>query len=229
MRRRRAFTLIELLIVIAMLSILSGAFGTVVLFTTRAEVEERIRATLRQEGLSVVRAIVRDAHLARTFGESTLARDAGKMPALRDDEMLVLEMSSAGERAGRRIAYRRVGPRLERLVWDDATATSTVQALASHVRFWRIERSGDLVRLQIELAISRYTKEFTETYAVTTGVGGVFRFGGRRDTPVPPGRAEPEVGHAGTLPDWAVGRADTSPDRRVGLLHMQAGCLRYQR
>jgi prepilin-type N-terminal cleavage/methylation domain-containing protein len=156
----RAFTLIELLIVVAMLSILSGAFFSVVMFTIRSEVEEGLRSTLRQEGLGVVRAIVRDTHLAEAM--------SGEIRS--DTQTLILAMGKATKAARHAIAYRRRGPLLERIMLDAAT-TPTVQAMSSHVRSWRIERSGDLVRVEMELAINRYTKDFVAKYAFATRVG----------------------------------------------------------
>jgi prepilin-type N-terminal cleavage/methylation domain-containing protein len=167
MKRRRAFTLIELLIVVAMLAILSGAFFTVVVFTIRAEVEEQLHSTLRQEGLSVVRAILRDAHTARAEIEA-----AGTLR--RDDQTLILDMGNPGGGSGRRIAYRLYGPRLERLVWNDIAASPTVQLLAGQVQRWRIDRSDDgLVRFDLELAIYKYVNVFTEHYTFATRVAGL--------------------------------------------------------
>lgn len=173
--KHRGFTLIEMLIVVAMLAILSGAFFTVVIFTIRSEIDVRLRSTLRQEGLSVARAVMRDAHVARGFVEA-----AGDAPA--DAKALVLDMGDTEKQKERRVAYRRSGGRLERLVWHDDVST-TVQALATHVRNWSVERSGDLARIQIEVAISRYEREFVRTYVFTAGVGRLFRSAAGEEQP----------------------------------------------
>ena len=169
--RCHAYTLIEVLIVIAMLAVLTGAFFTVVMFSIRAEREEDIRSTLRQEGLGLARAIVRDAHLTRSAG-----RPAGVQPATirSDSQTLILETGAAREGGLRAIAYRVEGRQLKRMVWNDTASTPTVQTMSDHVRTWRIERSGRLVRVAVELALNRYEKDFTMNYAFTTSVGGVF-------------------------------------------------------
>lgn len=172
---RRGFTLIELLIVCAVISILTPAFFTVVIFTMRQEVEVRIGATLRQEGLSVVRAVMRDAHSARA------ARIVAKEPG--ENEMaLILDMSPLSMGKKRRIIYRRMGARLERLVWADENSTPSVQTMSGHVRAWRVERSGDLVNVRIEVAIDRYAKQFTEKYAFVVRPGGAFDPSDREST-----------------------------------------------
>jgi len=176
--RGRAFTLIELLIVIAMLTVLSGAFFTVVIFTIRAGVEEDIRSTLRREGLAVVRSILHDTQLARA-GDSSLAR---LLPAavLADTQTLALEMMGGDKAARRAILYRADGERLERVIVEEAT-TPTAQTLAGHVRRWRIARSGDLVGIELELAINRYTRDFTASYGFATRVGQVANLSYRKE------------------------------------------------
>lgn len=171
MPRCHAFTLIEILIVIAMLAVLTGSFFTVVMFSIRAEREEDIRSTLRQEGLGLARAIVRDAHLARGAG-----RFAALLPATirSDSQTLILETVAAPKGGKRAIAYRVEGRQLKRMVWNDTASTPTVQTMSDHVRTWRIERSERLVRVAVELALNRYEKDFTMKYAFTTSVGGVF-------------------------------------------------------
>jgi type II secretory pathway component PulJ len=91
-----------------------------------------------------------------------------------DEQTIVLDMGEIAAQKRRRIAYRRSGERLERLVWADAAATPTVQALATHVRRWKVDRTDNLAHVEIELAIDRYTKHFARTYAFTTRVGGTF-------------------------------------------------------
>ena len=166
-----AFTLIEVLIVIAMLAILTGSFFTVVIFSIRAEREEDIRSTLRQEGLGLARAIVRDAHLARGAGPFVAL-----LPATirSDSQTLILETLAAPKGGKRAIAYRVEGRQLKRMVWNDTASTPTVQTMSDHVRTWRIERSERLVRVAVELALNRYEKDFTMNYTFTTSVGGVF-------------------------------------------------------
>jgi len=172
----RAFTLIEVLIVSAMISILSGAFFTVTMMTIRAETEENLRSTLRQEAFGAMRAILRDAYLARVQSAGALA---GVLPSgiQAGSQTLILRTSGEGKFANGLIVYRVEGPRLQRLKWDNRTATPTVQTLSGHVRSARIERSGNLVRVELELAINRYTKDFTAKYAFTTSVGGVYSVG----------------------------------------------------
>jgi len=165
--RGQAFTLIELLIVVAMLSILSGAFFTIVMFTVRAEAEDGLRSMLQQEGLGAIRAILRDTHIARSAGDSI-----GDVRS--DSQTLILRLEGAGKRSGWAIAYRLKGPRLERLVWTDTATTPTVQTLSDHVHLWRVERSGDLLQVKLDLAINRYTRDFTKSYRFATRVRGVY-------------------------------------------------------
>jgi len=169
----RAFTLIEILIVIAMLSVLSTAFFTVFIYAVRGEAEDDLCSTLRQEGLSAVRAIIRDTHLAR--GSSAGGLVGVLIADIRTDtQTLLLEMDGASREAKRAIAYRLSGSRLERVNWSDTTTTPTIQTLSSHVRAFRILRSGNLIGVEIELAINHYTKDFTAKYRFATRAGGVY-------------------------------------------------------
>ena len=169
----RGFTLIELLIVVAMISILSGAFFTVVIFCVRAEAEDDLRSTLRQEGLMTVRSILRDTYLARDASETV----GGSIRS--DSQTLVLNVG-----ATRTVAYRLKNDRLERVVQEDKSGTPTVQMLSTHVRTWQIKRSGGLVHVGMVLAINRYTKDFVADYGFATQVGGMFE--GRRNVIGPP-------------------------------------------
>ena len=166
--RRRGFTLIEMLIVIAIMSLLTGTFLTVVVYVMRADAEDNIRATLRQEGLGLVRAILHDTQLCRGEGDQRRLLSA---PAHPTTQALVLEMRGADKRAARTVAYTRDRAQLKRMIWDGASSTPAVQVLASHVRHWRLERAGGLARIEIELAVNRYEKDFVVKYAFATQIG----------------------------------------------------------
>jgi hypothetical protein len=127
----------------------------------------------------VVRSIIRDTHIAAggRIGWQPVAPESGGGPGgllpAKDQvgtQTLFLAMNRGDRETKRAIAYRLEGSRLERITLDAATAP-IVQTLSGHVRRWKIERSGDLVRIEMELAINRYTRGFITQYAFATRVG----------------------------------------------------------
>ncbi len=152
----RAMTLIELLIVIAIISILTAGIGDIVLYSLRQEVHLQEDLLLQQQRDLVMTSLAIDASRALSI-------------TLKDND-LVFRTAKDGDKVTE-IRYARNTNRLERFS-HNIHGIETRQILSDRVEDWQAVMSGGICDVRLDLVTNRYRRSFRLDSRTLLGAGG---------------------------------------------------------
>ncbi len=152
----RAMTLIELLIVIAIISILTAGIGDIVLYSLRQEVHLQEDLLLQQQRDLVMTSLVIDASRALSI-------------TLKDNDLVFLTAKDGDKVTD--IRYARNTNRLERFS-RNIHGIETRQILSDRVEDWQAVMSGGICDVRLALVTNRYRRSFRLDSRTLLGAGG---------------------------------------------------------